>query len=102
MTQTRRGRREPSAETREVTLLELVDRLLDRGVLLSGDITISVADVDLVVLGLRLILASAETFERFGREITPGAALTAEPDRRRLAERAEPTKPSGPTEAAHG
>lgn len=106
MTQTRRGRREPNAETREVTLLELVDRLLDRGVLLSGDITISVADVDLVVLGLRLILASAETFERFERGITPGAtsgaALTTGPDRRRLAESAEPTKPSGPTEAAHG
>jgi gas vesicle structural protein len=47
-------------EAREVTLLELVDRLLDRGVVLTGDITISVADVDLIVLGLRLLLASAE------------------------------------------
>ena len=32
----------------EVTLLELVDRVLNRGVVLSGDITLSVADVDLV------------------------------------------------------
>jgi gas vesicle structural protein len=47
-------------EQREVTLLELVDRLLDSGVVLSGDITISVADVDLIVLGLRLVLASTE------------------------------------------
>lgn len=56
--------REPSAETRDVTLLELVDRLLDRGVTLTGDITISVADIDLIVLGLRLMLASAERMEQ--------------------------------------
>lgn len=53
-----------SAETRDVTLLELVDRLLDKGVVLSGDITISVADVDLIVLGLRLLLASAERVQQ--------------------------------------
>ena len=56
--------RESSAEAREVTLLELVDRLLDRGVVLSGDITISVADVDLIELGLRLVLASTERVQQ--------------------------------------
>ncbi len=59
--------RESSDEAREVTLLELVDRLLDRGVVLSGDITISVADVDLIELGLRLALASTERVQRLGR-----------------------------------
>lgn len=58
--------REMSTEAREVTLLELVDRLLDRGVVLTGDITISVADVDLIVLGLRLILASTERLQQVG------------------------------------
>ena len=53
-----------SVEARDVTLLELVDRLLDKGVVLSGDITISVADVDLIVLGLRLLLASAERIQQ--------------------------------------
>lgn len=48
------------AEARNVTLLELVDRVLDRGVVLSGDITIAVADVDLITVGLRLLLASTE------------------------------------------
>jgi gas vesicle structural protein len=57
---------ERSAEAREVTLLELVDRLLDRGVVLSGDITISVADVDLIVLGLRLVLTSTERLQQMG------------------------------------
>jgi hypothetical protein len=47
----------------QVTLLELVDRVLNRGVVLSGDITLSVADVDLVYVGLRVLLASVATLE---------------------------------------
>jgi hypothetical protein len=48
----------------ELTLVDLVDRVLNKGVVVSGDITLSVADVDLVYVGLRLLLASAATFER--------------------------------------
>jgi hypothetical protein len=47
----------------EVTLVELVDRVLNKGVVVTGDITLSVADVDLVYVGLRLLLASASTLE---------------------------------------
>jgi gas vesicle structural protein len=48
----------------EVTLLELLDRVLDKGVVLSGDITLSVADVDLVYVGLRVLLSSVEAARR--------------------------------------
>ncbi len=48
----------------QVTLLDLVDRVLNKGVVVTGDITLSVADVDLVYVGLRLLLASATTLER--------------------------------------
>src|SRR4051794_30101993 len=48
----------------EVTLLELVDRVLNKGVVLTGDITLSVAGVDLVYVGLRVLLASAGTLDR--------------------------------------
>jgi hypothetical protein len=48
----------------ELTLLELLDRVLDKGVVLSGDITLSVADVDLVYVGLRVLLSAAETAQR--------------------------------------
>ena len=48
----------------QVTLLELVDRVLNKGVVLSGDITLSVADVDLVYVGLRVLLSSVETAQR--------------------------------------
>ena len=53
----------------EVTLVELVDRVLNRGVVLSGDITLSVADVDLVYVGLRVLLASVTTLEEL-RELS--------------------------------
>ena len=52
----------------QVTLLDLVDRVLNKGVVLSGDITLSVADVDLVYVGLRVLLASVSTMERLAAE----------------------------------
>jgi hypothetical protein len=53
----------PSPLQQQITLLELVDRVLNKGVSLSGDITLSVADVDLVYVGLRVLLASVGTLE---------------------------------------
>ena len=44
-------------------LVDLLDRLLAGGVVVEGDITLAVADVDLVHLGLRAVLASVEALE---------------------------------------
>jgi hypothetical protein len=52
----------------QVTLIELVDRVLNKGVVLTGDITLSVANVDLVYVGLRVLLASVSTLERLDGE----------------------------------
>ena len=49
---------------KQVTLLDLLDRILDKGVILGGDITISVADVDLIYVGLKVLLSSVDTVER--------------------------------------
>jgi len=51
-------------KSKDVTLLEALDRVLEKGVVISGDIVISVADVDLIYLGLRVLLSSVETMER--------------------------------------
>jgi hypothetical protein len=48
----------------EVSLVDLVDRLLDGGVVIHGDITLAVADVDLLYVGLRALVSSVETLER--------------------------------------
>ncbi len=50
----------PIPEEDRFTLLELLDRVLDTGVVLVGDVTISVAGVDLVYLSLRALLTSVE------------------------------------------
>jgi hypothetical protein len=52
------------------SLVDLVNRLLDKGVVISGDITISVAGVDLVYLGLNAVLTSIQTArDHLGRSV---------------------------------
>lgn len=51
---------ESLVQGREVTLVDLVDRLLGGGVVISGDITLAVADIDLVQVSLRALVASVE------------------------------------------
>jgi gas vesicle structural protein len=62
---------EQQALRQQVTLLELVDRVLNKGVVLSGDVTLAVADVDLVYVGLRILLSSVGTLERLAAEQPP-------------------------------
>ena len=51
----------------ELTVLDLADRLLNRGVVLAGEATISVAGVDLVYLGLNVVLTAVETIAEHER-----------------------------------
>lgn len=61
----------------EFGLVELVNRVLDKGAVISGDVVISVAGVDLVYLGLRLLVSSVESMR--GR-LEPGGGINAEID----------------------
>jgi hypothetical protein len=45
---------------RDVALVDLVDRLLGGGVVIAGDITLAVADVDLVHVSLRALISSVD------------------------------------------
>ena len=56
-----------------ICLCEALDRVLNKGAVVSGDVTISVANVDLLYLGLRLVLTSIET----ARSVGLGSAKTA-------------------------
>jgi len=44
-----------------VSLCEALDRVLNKGAVVVGELTISVANVDLIYLGLQVILSSVET-----------------------------------------
>ena len=49
------------SEELDLSLLETVDHVLNRGLVIAGEITISVADIDLVFVGLNVLLSSIET-----------------------------------------
>lgn len=61
-----------------VSLCEVLDRVLNKGVVVAGEVVISVADIDLVYLGLHLILTSVETARRGKSGAAKAAALHAE------------------------
>jgi hypothetical protein len=50
--------------SKDITILEILDRVLNKGVILTGDVVISVADIDLVYVGVKLMLCSVETMEQ--------------------------------------
>lgn len=45
----------------QLVLGDLLNRVLDKGVVISGQVTISIADIDLLMLDLRLLLSSVQT-----------------------------------------
>jgi hypothetical protein len=48
-------------ENTDVSLLETLDHVLNRGLVIAGEITISVADIDLIFVGLNVLVSSVET-----------------------------------------
>ena len=48
-------------ENSDLSLLETLDHVLDRGLVIAGEITISVADIDLIFVGLNVLVSSVET-----------------------------------------
>ena len=54
---------------RQMNLFDLLDRILDKGVVINGDITIAFAGVDLLSLKVNLVIASLETAKRYGIEL---------------------------------
>ena len=58
-------------KSQQLTLLELLDRLLDKGVMAKGEILLSVADIDLVYLNLGLLLSSVKTVEHTAHKRRP-------------------------------
>ena len=51
-------------DAEELVLGDLLNHVLDKGVVIGGTVTTSVADIDLLVLDLRLLLTSVETAVR--------------------------------------
>ena len=48
-------------EETDLSLLETLDHVLNRGLVIAGEITIAVADIDLIFIGLNVLVSSVET-----------------------------------------
>ena len=57
-------------ENTDVSLLETLDHVLSRGLVIAGEITISVADIDLIFVGLNVLVSSVETAHEVLRKRT--------------------------------
>jgi hypothetical protein len=51
-------------DSEQISFLEIVDHVLNQGLVISGEITIAVADIDLVFVGLNVLLGSVDTIDR--------------------------------------
>jgi hypothetical protein len=55
-------------EETDLSLLETLDHVLNRGLVIAGEITISVADIDLIFVGLNVFVSSVETAQEVLRK----------------------------------
>jgi hypothetical protein len=69
---------------RSTGLVELLDRILDKGLVVAGDVKISLAEVELLTIRIRLLICSIDKAEqigldwwRFDHHFSPGKQLVA-------------------------
>ena len=63
-------------DTEQLVLGDLLNHVLDKGVVIGGTVTIAVADIDLLVLDLRVLLTSVETAVRHKIDRTTASLLS--------------------------
>ena len=73
--------------TRSTGLVEVLDRILDKGLFIGGDIKVSLAEVELLTIRIRLIVCSLDKAREIGldwwmydRHLSPGRAGTVDRD----------------------
>jgi hypothetical protein len=69
---------------RATGLVDVLDRVLDKGLVIAGDIKVSLAEVELLTIRIRLLVCSLDKAQeigldwwRYDRDLSPGAARTA-------------------------
>lgn len=65
-------------ERDRVSLCDTLDRVLNKGAVVSGELIISVADIDLLYVGLQVVLTSVATVEELRVSAGPAPAVSAE------------------------
>ena len=60
------------------TLADVIDRVLDKGLVINADIAVSLAGVELLSIRIRAVLASLETAAKYGLALPAGSNLDTE------------------------
>jgi hypothetical protein len=71
----------PGSHPRATGLVDVLDRVLDKGLVVAGDIKVSLAEVELLTIRIRLLVCSLDKAQeigldwwRYDRDLSPGAA----------------------------
>jgi len=74
----------PPSHHRATGLVDVLDRVLDKGLVIAGDIKVSLAEVELLTIRIRLLICSLDKAQeigldwwRYDRELSPGAQRSA-------------------------
>lgn len=74
-------------------LVDVLDRVLDKGLVIAGDIKVSLAEVELLTIRIRLLVCSLDKAQeigldwwRYDRDLSPGAQRSAIADQEALRE----------------
>ena len=70
----------PASHHRATGLVDVLDRVLDKGLVIAGDIKVSLAEVELLTIRIRLLVCSLDKAQeigldwwRYDRDLSPGA-----------------------------
>jgi hypothetical protein len=81
----------PGSHHRATGLVDVLDRVLDKGLVVAGDIKVSLAEVELLTIRIRLLICSLDKAQeigldwwRYDRDLSPGAARAALEDQETL------------------
>jgi L-cysteine desulfidase len=67
----------PEGSESSNSLVDVIDRILDKGIVINADISVSVAGTELLGIKIRAALASFETAAKYGLEFPSGTNLEA-------------------------
>jgi gas vesicle protein GvpA/GvpJ/GvpM family len=81
----------PPSHHRSTGLVDVLDRVLDKGLVIAGDIKVSLAEVELLTIRIRLLICSLDKAQeigldwwRYDRDLSSGAERSAIADREAL------------------
>lgn len=66
MTQIQRSTETPQRSVQTTNVVDLVDRILDKGLVIVGDIRINLLDIELLTVKIRLLVASVDKAKEMG------------------------------------